>query len=131
MARSRVALVVAAALVGCGGMHDGGAPPSAAFVISAAGLSPQSVEVMSDACLVFQNTDAVAHQVQADDAFMCSELNEAQALAPGATWTACVSMGPKTCSFHDASPSAAAGTPAAGFAGTIRVDASMDMMPSM
>jgi hypothetical protein len=46
-------------------------------------------------------------------------------------WSTCLSMGPKTCSFHDASRMAATGAPDLAFAGTIQIDASMDMMPSM
>jgi len=101
--------------------------------MSAARLTPRSLEVMSEGCLVFSNTDAVAHQVQADDGAMCSELMQAQPLAPGATWMACMSMGPKTCSFHDATAgAAAAGAQGSPFAGTIQVDAPMMMpMPMM
>ena len=131
MARSRVALAVAAAaLAGCGGMGSSG-PASPTFTLSASGLSPRSVEVMSEACVSFQNSDAVAHQVQADDPSACSELVQAQPLAPGATWTACMPAGPRTCGFHDASAAAA---PASAFAGAIQVDAPMTMpmtMPGM
>jgi hypothetical protein len=130
MAGSRAALAVAAlALAGCGGMGGEGASPT--FTLSATGLRPRSVEVMSEACLSFQNEDSVAHQVQADDPSMCSELVQAQPLVPGATWTACVSMGPKTCTFHDGSTSAAGGAQGSPFAGTIQIDAPMPMMPMM
>jgi hypothetical protein len=130
MARSRLALAVAAAasLAGCGGMGGGGDGTSATVTVSAAGLTPRSVEVMSEGCLLFRNTDAVAHQMQADDGAMCSELMQAQPLAPGATWTACMSMGPKTCSFRDVlADAAAAGAQGSPFAGTIQVDAPMAM----
>ena len=132
MARTLAVLVVAALVVGCGGMGGGGdASMSPTFMISAAGLSPSAVEVMSGACVAFQNMDATAHEVTADDASVCPELMQAPSLAPGMTWSTCLSMGPKTCSFHDGSRMAATGAPDLAFAGTIQIDASMDMMPSM
>jgi hypothetical protein len=99
-------------------------PAAATFTLSASGLAPSTVEVMSEACVSFHNSDAVAHQVQADDPSACSELAQAQPLAPGATWTACMPMGPRTCAFHDAPTGAA---PAAAFAGAVQVDAPMTM----
>ncbi|HET9594503.1 MAG TPA: hypothetical protein VFP65_02930 [Anaeromyxobacteraceae bacterium] len=130
MARSRVALAVAAAaLAGCGGMGSSG-PASPTFTLSASGLAPRSAEVMSEGCVSFQNSDAVAHQMEADDPRACSELVQPQPLAPGATWTACMPMGPRTCAFHDASPGADGAAAGSAFAGVVQVDAPM-MMPMM
>jgi len=127
MTRTRIALAAAAALAACGGSS----PPPARFTLSATGLSPRSLEVMSGTCVTFQNGDAAEHDIAADDATTCPELAQPHAVMPGDTFTACLMQGPKVCAFHDPTRDGAAGAPDAAFAGAIQVDESMDGMPSM
>src|ERR1700730_3076370 len=79
-----------------------GVPPSssgpAMVSLRAAGVNPSTISVMAGAQLQFTNEDAVDHQVASND---CSELSS-PILAAGASFTATMGAGPKTCAFSDA-----------------------------
>jgi len=99
------------ALAACGGS----APSPAVVALQTAGANPTTITVMGGTQLQFVNSDVVDHRVGSSD---CAEL-ASPALGPGASFTATVGAGPKTCSFDDAlQPSAAS------FQGTVVVQGS-------
>ena len=84
------------ALTACGGSLSSSGP--AMVSLRAAGVNPSTISVMAGAHLEFINEDAVNHQVASND---CSELSS-PILAAGASFTATMGAGPKTCAFSDA-----------------------------
>ncbi len=106
---SWLALLVA---VGCGG-SGGGAPASADFQITAAGVTPVTVTIASSGHVSFVNKDAAAHQITSS----CGAL-QSPSLATNATFTSAPIAGPATCTFSDAlNPANSA------FNGTVNVSA--------
>ena len=100
-------------LLACGGPAMNSAP--AVVSLQAQGASPSSISVAGGTELQFRNSDAIAHRIDSSD---CPELSSPE-LAAGASFTATVGAGPKTCRFDDAlQPSAAS------FQGTVDVQAS-------
>jgi hypothetical protein len=83
------------ALVACGGYPSSSAP--AMVSLRAAGVNPSTISVVAGAQLQFTNEDTVNHQVASND---CSELSS-PILAAGASFTATIGAGPKTCAFSD------------------------------
>ena len=103
-------LLLPLALAACGGES----PMTAAtpvISLQAAGAAPAAIAVQGGAQLSFVNSDAVDHRIVSTD---CSELSS-PTLAAGATFTATLGTGPKTCSFGDALQ------PSAAFQGTVSV----------
>ena len=88
-----LALVMA---LGCGG-SGGGAPPTADFQITAAGVTPVTVTIASSGHVSFVNKDTAAHQVTSS----CAAL-QSPSLAANATFTSAPIAGPATCTFSDA-----------------------------
>jgi len=84
------------ALAACGGPPSSSGP--AMVSLRAAGVNPSTISVLAGAQLEFINEDAVNHQVASND---CSELSS-PILAAGASFTATMGAGPKTCAFSDA-----------------------------
>lgn len=108
-------MMVLFGLAACGGHESTSAP--ATVSLQPAGANPLSISVMGGAQLRFINSDEIDHRVASSD---CPELSS-PTLAAGASFTATVGSGPKTCSFDDALlPSAAA------FHGTVIVQSSTD-----
>src|SRR5258708_37542091 len=105
----RIAIMrVPLALMACGGSSS----VPAAITLRPAGADPTSISVMGGAQLQFANADSIDHRIASSD---CAELSS-PTLPAGASFTATMGAGPKTCSFHDAlQPSAAA------FQGTVTV----------
>jgi len=66
--------------------------------LRAGGVTPSTISVMAGARLEFTNEDTVNHQVVSND---CSELSS-PVVAAGASFTATMGAGPKTCAFSDA-----------------------------
>jgi plastocyanin len=96
------------ALVACGGSSS----TPAAITLRPAGADPASITVMGGTQLQFANADSIDHRIASSD---CSELGSPD-LPAGASFTATMGAGPKTCSFNDAlQPSAAS------FQGTVIV----------
>ena len=83
-------------LAACGGYSSSSGP--ATVSLRAMGVNPSTISVMAGAQLQFTNEDTVEHRVASTD---CSELNS-PALAAGASFTATMGAGPKTCAFSDA-----------------------------
>src|SRR5207248_6146171 len=84
------------ALAACGGSPSSFGP--AMVSLRAGGVTPSTISVMAGARLEFTNEDTVNHQVVSND---CSELSS-PVLAAGASFTATMGAGPKTCTFSDA-----------------------------
>ena len=84
------------ALAACGGSPSSSGP--AMVSLRAGGVTPSTISVMAGARLEFTNEDTVNHQVVSND---CSELSS-PVLAAGASFTATMGAGPKTCTFSDA-----------------------------
>ena len=84
------------ALAACGGSPSSSGP--AMISLRAGGVNPSMISVMAGAQLQFTNEDAVDHQVASND---CSELSS-PILAAGASFTATMGAGPRTCAFSDA-----------------------------
>lgn len=84
------------ALAACGGSPSSSGP--AMVSLRAGGVTPSTISVMAGARLEFTNEDTVNHQVVSND---CSELSS-PVLAAGASFTATMGAGPKTCAFSDA-----------------------------
>ena len=103
-------LLVPLALAACG---SSSAP--AAITLRPAGTDPSSISVLGGTLLQFANADTIDHRISSSD---CPELSS-PTLAAGASFTATVGAGPKTCAFDDAlQPSAAS------FQGTVTVQPS-------
>ena len=101
-------LLVPLALMACGGSSS--AP--AAITLRPAGADPTSISVMGGVQLQFANADSIDHRIASSD---CPELSS-PTLPAGASFTATMGTGPKTCTFDDAlQPSAAP------FQGTVTV----------
>ena len=99
------------ALMACGGSSS--AP--AAITLRPAGADPTSISLTGGSQLQFANADSIDHRIASSD---CAELSSPD-LPAGASFTATMGAGPKTCSFHDAlQPSAAS------FQGTVSVQSS-------
>ena len=99
------------ALAACGGSTPSFGP--AVVSLQAAGANPSAISVMAGTQLEFVNADTTDHQVVSSD---CIEL-DSPALVAGATFTATLGTGPKTCAFADGlQPGATA------FQGTVIVD---------
>jgi len=81
-------------LAACGGYSSSSGP--ATVSLRAMGVNPSTISVMAGAQLQFTNEDTVEHRVASTD---CSELNSP---AAGASFTATMGAGPKTCAFSDA-----------------------------
>jgi hypothetical protein len=97
----------------CGGSSS--AP--GAVTLRPAGADPTSISVMGGAQLQFANADSIDHRIASSD---CPELNS-PTLPAGASFTATMGAGPKTCSFDDGlQPSAAP------FQGTVMVQSTSD-----
>jgi hypothetical protein len=102
-------LLVPLALMACGGSSPA---PAAAITLQPAGADPTSISVMGGAQLQFANADSIDHRIASSD---CPELSS-PTLPAGASFTATMGAGPKTCGFHDGlKPSAAS------FQGTVIV----------
>ena len=98
------------ALAACGGS---GSFVPAMVSLQAAGVNPSSVRVTAETQVQFINADTIDHQLVSSN---CSEL-DSPALVAGATFTATMGTGPKTCAFADGlQPGATA------FQGTVIVD---------
>jgi plastocyanin len=111
-------LLIAVALVACGGGGGGQAP--ATVSLTATNASPIGFTIPSGGQVDFVNRDTVAHQITSPD---CPEL-ATPSIAPGATFVATVTGGPKTCNFTDTAGShtfngnftvGAPGTPGNGY----------------
>jgi len=99
------------ALAACGGSSSSFGP--AMVSLQAAGANPSTVMVTAGTQVQFINADTIDHQVVSSN---CSEL-DSPTLAAGATFTATMGTGPKTCAFADGlQPGATA------FQGTVIVD---------
>ena len=99
------------ALAACGGYSSSSGP--AMVSLQATGANPSTVMVTAETQVEFINADTVDHQVVSSN---CSEL-DSPSLPAGATFTATVGTGPKTCAFADGlQPGATA------FQGTVIVD---------
>jgi hypothetical protein len=104
-------MLVPLALMACGGSSS----VPAAITLRPAGADPTSISVMGGAQLQFANADSIDHRIASSD---CAELSS-PTLPAGASFTATMGAGPKTCSFDDAlQPSAAP------FQGTVTVEPS-------
>ena len=113
-------LLVPLALVACGGGSGGGVQP-AVVNLSATSAAPVGFTIPTGGQINFVNRDTVAHQIASNN---CPELTSSTAIAPGATFVATVTGGPKTCTFTDTAGShvftgsftvAPAGTPGNGY----------------
>lgn len=100
-----VSLAAAAGLAGCGGGDEPGGGgnrctpgTTAAFTITASGVSPAAVCVLPNGTVTFTNGDSVAHEIQSSG--ICSELNLG-AIAPGASKGATFAA-VAVCTFRDA-----------------------------
>jgi hypothetical protein len=101
-------LLVPLSLMACGGSSS--AP--AAITLRPSGADPTSISVMGGAPLQFANADSIDHRIASSD---CPELGSPM-LTAGASFTATMGAGPKTCGFYDAlQPTAAS------FQGTVIV----------
>ncbi len=101
-------LLVPLALMACGGSNY----TPVTITLRPAGADPTSISVMGGAQLQFANADSIDHRIASSD---CPELSS-PTLAAGASFTATMGTGPKTCTFDDAlQPSAAP------FQGTVTV----------
>ena len=112
----RAAAVLIALLAACGGGGGGSGTgtPTGPFAVNltAAGVSPQSFQALSQASLRFTNQDTKNHQITSSN---CAEI-VTPLLTPGTDATVELGPGPKTCNFSDSqNPSAAA------FQGTVSV----------
>jgi plastocyanin len=104
-------LFVPLALTACGGSSS----TPAAITLRAAGADPTSISVTGGAQLQFANADSVDHRIASSN---CPELGS-PTLPAGASFTATMGAGPKTCTFDDAlQPSSAS------FQGTVIVQSS-------
>jgi plastocyanin len=109
----RMAILLAPlALMACGSSSSA----AAAITLRPAGADPTSVTVTGGAQVQFANADSIDHRLASGD---CPELTSST-ISAGASFTATMGNGPKTCTFDDAlQPSAAA------FQGTVIVQSSM------
>src|SRR5260370_22677373 len=108
----RIAIVLVRRALMAGG---GSSSVPAAIALRPAGAAPTSISVMGGAQLQFANADSIDHRIASSD---CAELSS-PTLPAGASFTATMGAGPKTCSFDDAlQPSAAP------FQGTVTVQPS-------
>jgi len=112
-------LLVPLALVACGG-GGGGGGGAAVVSLSTTAPTPNGFTIPTPGEVDFVNRDTVAHQITSTD---CTELSSGS-IAPGATFVAHVSGGPKACTFTDTAGSktfsgsfnvAAPGTPGNGY----------------
>jgi plastocyanin len=114
--RSAAFGVLVLLLGACGGGGSGGGstacPQTSTVTISSTGVSPTTVCVAPGGTVTFNNTDAVAHDIEATGA--CTPLNLGS-IAPAGTKTTTALTIAATCGFHDATNASAA------FAGTIDV----------
>jgi hypothetical protein len=107
----KVILLFPLALAACGGSSSSSGP--AMISLQAAGANPSTVSVTAGSQVQFTNADTIDHQVASSN---CSELGS-PTLAAGASFTATMGPGPKTCAFADElQPGATA------FQGTVFVD---------
>ena len=107
----RAILLFPLALAACGGSSSSFVP--AMVSLQAAGVNPSTVRVTAETQVQFINADTIDHQVASSN---CSEL-DSPTLAAGASFTATMGPGPKTCAFADGlQPGASA------FQGTVIVD---------
>ena len=109
---------------GCGGMGGGASTSamcmpdtSAGVAIAAGGFAPKAVCVISGGTVVFSNTDAVAHDVEAGAG--CPQLSVG-AIDPGQSKSATLPMA-GTCPFVDAAHAADR-----AFQGTVTVSTQME-----
>ena len=110
----RAAAVLIALLAACGGAGGGSGTPTGPFTVTltAAGVSPQNFQALSQASLRFTNQDTKNHQITSSN---CAEIMT-PLLTPGTAATVDLGPGPKVCNFSDSqNPSAAA------FQGTVSV----------
>jgi len=101
-----------------GGGGSGGStscPQTSTVTVSSAGVSPTTVCVAPGGTVTFNNTDAVAHDIEATGG--CTPLNLGS-IAPASSKTTTALTVAASCSFHDATNASAA------FSGTVDVSTS-------